>query len=446
MSLKMPELAKEISHLSSEDIEVLYKKYLDGEKNSDLVKEYKIDVKPNNLLKILPPRILIDQSCPCCNIPMYKKRDSKNQSSWQRPPIECFNCEHKIYNENRFIEINCSCKHCEQVKFEEQEAADKIKRKVIEDKCNPDIIKPTIYSELNFSCKLSLLTLFIMQTEEEFDRILPLNYLTKSKLFTPTDEMSDECLRVLADVQAIIVDPQSDLRAFPEGHDCYTINFGDVKWISNVAFHSENRAPLKDVYNKIYDELSNGVQAQWESEIYNIIFKIAREEVLQYMALKADELKMPISATNKTPAVVNQLLRNFSVQEIYYFVRKSVEDAQLYYAKNGTISKKQASNIIPNKMLSLGERALNEKWETYKSNRNSKSPRSAISEVFYDFFLRDKDAGFVKAPGKYWEQELYPQRFSSRESGNIPESCDDNIFFCNDCGSNTVKTKMRKMK
>jgi len=39
------EVADEIKHLSSSEIEELYQKYLDGEKNSVLVKDYEVMVK-----------------------------------------------------------------------------------------------------------------------------------------------------------------------------------------------------------------------------------------------------------------------------------------------------------------------------------------------------------------------------------------------------------------
>jgi hypothetical protein len=61
-------------------------------------------------------------------------------------------------------------------------------------------------------------------------------------------------------------------------------------------------------------------------------------------------------------------------------------------------------------MLELGERAFIEKWDTYKYNRNSKSPRSAISVVFYDILFQSDD-GFHKAPRLFWKNELLPKYF-----------------------------------
>lgn len=164
-----------------------------------------------------------------------------------------------------------------------------------------------------------------------------------------------------------------------------------------------------------------------------ILYIISREEILQYIYIISNELKVQFNAEIKTRKIVAQLLINFSVSEIYYFVRKSVESAHLYYVKGLSNGKKHAANTIPNKMLSLGERALIEKWKTYKFNRDSRVPRSSISKVFFDFFLQDEDAGFYKAPGQYWIQELCPKHFNNNPS--------DNEVCCSQCGSNNVTVK-----
>ncbi|MER0107693.1 hypothetical protein ABQG55_03225 [Aeromonas dhakensis] len=438
MKNKFLELANEISHLTVDDIEMIYKRYLSGEKNSVLVKEYELDINPNKLIKILPPQILMDQVCPYCDVPMYKKRESKSQSSWNKPPIECLQCEHKIHQTSRFRQDNCSCQNCEVARIESQVRAEEEKRKILVDKYNPEKRVTISYSDLSFTDKLLLLTLFRMQTDGNFDHIIALNDPAKTEIFTPTSDMSIECLKELFDKRAIIVDPQSILSAFVEEEDFDSFYISKVQWIPNVILYNDKRSSLNELYHEIYKELAEGIQPHWEKDIFNILFRIAREEVLQYVYIKSDELNVSFSAENKTREVVNQLLHNFSVSEIYYFVKKSIENAHIYHAKGYAQNKKHAGNTIPNKMLSLGERALNEQWNTYKYTRDSRAPRSAISKIFYDFFLHDEDAGFVKSPGKYWEQVLFPRNFC-RLDGN-----EEAKLACKDCNSSSVEVKMNR--
>ncbi|MDD4905951.1 MAG: hypothetical protein PHD39_07325 [Methylobacter tundripaludum] len=133
---------------------------------------------------------------------------------------------------------------------------------------------------------------------------------------------------------------------------------------------------------------------------------------------------------------MTRLLHNFTVSEIYYFVRLSVENAHLYYKRGRAQNKKHAGNTIPNRMLNLGEKAMNEQWKKFGSGRDSMDPTSAISKVFYNLILREEDTGFNKSPGKHWENEIYPRYFYSKEDDAVDGLC------CNECLSKLVVAKM----
>ena len=83
-------IAKELQHLSLEKIEELYARYLAGEKNKDLIKEFVIDAHENKLLSLFPPVIHQDKQCPYCNIPMQSQRLGKK--SYKEPVPECPAC------------------------------------------------------------------------------------------------------------------------------------------------------------------------------------------------------------------------------------------------------------------------------------------------------------------------------------------------------------------
>ncbi len=431
------EVAEEIKHLSSNEIEELYQKYLEGEKNSVLIKDYKIDINPNKLIKILPPKKLDDTLCPYCDMPMFAKRRSKSASSWDIPPIECFDCNHKVFSEKSgYRRQQCECKKCVVIRRQRKLEAEKEKRETIRELYDLDDRDPIDYSDMTFFHKLVLLTLFRMQTDEEFDYILSLDDPFRTESLSPTEQMDIECLKELFSNSVVIIDPESRVEAFVEDEEFKSFYINRTRWIPNITFDGVERAELNDVYNEIYKELKNGIQPQWEKDIFKTLFRIAREEVLQYVHVRADELSVNFSAENKTREVVNQLLQNFSVSEIYYFVKKSVENAHIYYSKGYANNKKHAANTIPNKILSLGERAIDEGWNTYKYSRDSRAPRSYISQIFYDFFLQDEDAGFHKSPGKYWEQELHPRYFCASDAGRESELC------CSHCKSENLTVQM----
>ena len=430
-------ISDKIKHLSSGEIDDIYERYLNGEKNSFLIKEYNIDVKPNVLISILPPKILYEKLCAYCNVPMLTKRLSKKSGSCSTPLIECYDCDHKIYPENsRYYNKVCCCIPCveaREVKSIEVEREDKNKVLL---KYDLRLVEPVKYIELSLFHKLVLLTIFRIQTDEDFEHIKPLDSNSKNDSLSPTREMDIKCLEELHDCRVIVVDPKSEITAFSKDNDFNSYYISQVRWIPNVALNEQNRVSLGELYKEIYEELKGEVKLEWKSEIYETLFLISQEEVLKYIHVKANELSVEFTAEVKTRDIVVQLLMNFSVSEIYYFAHKAVESAHLYYKKGFSKGKKHAANTIPTKMLSLGERSIAEGWSRYQFNRDSRVPRSYISKVFYDFFLKDDDAGFDKSPVKYWNESIYLKYFYSFDSVK------EKKLHCSQCSSTNIVAEM----
>jgi hypothetical protein len=430
-------VADEIKHLSPDEIEELYQKYLDGEKNAVLINDYKINITPNKLIKVLPPIMLNETRCPYCDLPMFKKRRSKSAASRDTPPIECYECSHKILPNQSWGRMQqCGCEECVVTRKHQQFEVRRGKRELVRGLYSIDDKEPIHYSELTFFNKLILLTIFMMQTDEDFEYILSLDDPSRTAPLSPTDKMDIDCLRELFNCSAIIIDPESGIEAFDEGADFKSFHINRVRWLPNITLDGVERAKLNVVYKEIYRELQNRVQPIWEKELYKILFRIAGEELLQYIHIKSEELNVAFSAENKTRDVIEELLHHFSVSEIYCFVKNAVESAHIYYSKGHAKSKKHAANTIPNKMLYLGERAVNEGWNTYKYSRDRRAPRSYISKIFYDSFLQDEDAGFNKVPEEYWNLELFPKYFCTDEDSNESDLC------CSECSSTSVSVQM----
>lgn len=83
------EWADEIKHLSGEQIEQLYQRYLNGEKSADLKIEFNIAPEVRSLLKILPPIISKDLTCPYCDLPMWVRRHAKGTPVSIRNRFKC---------------------------------------------------------------------------------------------------------------------------------------------------------------------------------------------------------------------------------------------------------------------------------------------------------------------------------------------------------------------
>lgn len=429
-------IAQEISHLSDDQIEDLYSKYLNGEKNKDLISIFNIDINPNKLISVIPPIKHEDKLCPYCNKHMFSKRKSKSSGSWDVPPIECFVCHHKEIENDRYgFDQHCSCFKCTELRREEELLRkQKLKKKIFSlyDAGNSALC---LYSELTFTQKLSLITIFKVQTDECFEYIQSIDDPRKNARLSPTPQMDAEIIDDLYQQNIILVDPNSDISAFSETDDYRSFYVEKVQWIVNLTLDGNNREDLDKIFNVLYNDFFSTIQPSWKDDVYEFLFRVAREEIMQYVDVKADELKVQFSAEKKTREVIMQLLLEFSISEIYYFVRKSVEEAHIFYSKGISRGKRHAANTIPAKMLALGERAISENWDTYKNGRDSRSPRSTISIVFHDLLFQGDDDGFTKSPKKHWDQELLPKYFFTLDSA-------ESKVFCKTCGSFTITQKM----
>jgi hypothetical protein len=442
------ELAEEVRHLSLEQIEELYTKYLAGAKNSDLIEEYDISIKPNSLIKVLPPLIREDVLCPNCSLPMLQKRQSK--SGIGTSSLKCFACEHKIAG-NAYRGELCRCSYCTQgrakLKLLEEEAKrikEEQNRALILDIYSLDSREPIDYSILNFTQKLVLLTLFREHTDGEFDYILSITDTARVDRLCPTDSMTSDYINDLYVSHAIIVDPKSRISSFCEEKDFESFYPSRVQWVPNISIQDCGvRADLKTLHLEIYRELTSELNPEWADEIHELLYSIATEEVIQYLSVRAAELGFVFGAEHKARENINILLEHFSVSNIYYFAKKAVENAHIYFTKGYSKGKKHAGNTIPSKMLSLGERALNGKWDLYSFSRISSSPRSAISKVFFDLILRDENAGFTKAPGLHWQKDLSPILTQTDESILKSEGLADSLF-CHECSSSEVEIVMNE--
>lgn len=173
-----PHLA--IKHLSTDELEKLYEKYLGpNEKVADLIKVYALNIRNNQLFRIFPAYKIEHQLCIFCNVPMYQKRRRRHAKI--ENPIECYQCDHTIFldtkqsktfkTNNRYKTIFasglCSCIQC-------IDTRENNKKALIKQKHSLNHIKPIHYDKLSFLHKLILLTLFKVRTDEPLNRIYSL--------------------------------------------------------------------------------------------------------------------------------------------------------------------------------------------------------------------------------------------------------------------------------
>ena len=431
-------LAEEVKHLSSEELEELYERYISGEKNQELMEEYGIDAHPNKLVSLFPPLMHESLECLYCALPLFYKRKSKTTSSHSSEYF-CLECDHKEgYHYNR--QLVCSCSPC----AEKRADAARLKRKADLEKIyhEYDLDKRVMlqYSELSFSHKCYLLSLFLMQSELEHNRIKPLSNTDSAVDLSPSFEFDNEIVLKLHADSVLVVDPNSPFAAFDPSDEFKSFYYRDVFWIINVTLDGADRLTLEDLFKLVYVELRDGILPEWEGDIKELVFRLAEEEVVRYLNVCLEQLQLP-NAPKKTNEVIKEILKEFSVSEIYYFIKKATENAYLFYAKGKAESRKHAVNTIPSKLVYLANRASNEGWDVYKYNRTYSTERSQLSIVLFDLVIGGgDDLAFYKSPEILWNDDLNRMFSSLKSTEEVSEKA--NCVNCVNCGSEgfTIET------
>ena len=101
-------MGKDLSHLTSGEIETLMQRYYDGEAVSKLMKEYNITACASELYKLFPPEVYQNYSCEYCDEFLVINRPSKAMKDSPRYERElyCPICGHKPF------QSHCTCENC----------------------------------------------------------------------------------------------------------------------------------------------------------------------------------------------------------------------------------------------------------------------------------------------------------------------------------------------
>lgn len=331
----------------------------------------------------------------------------------------------------------CSCSPC----AEQRAEAARLKREADLEKISHEyaLDKRVMlqYPELSFSHKCYLLSLFLMQSELEHNRIKPLSNTDSAVDLSPSFEFDNEIILKLHADSVLVVDPNSPFAAFDPSDEFKSFYYRDVFWVINVTLDGVNRLTLEDLFKLVYVELRDGILPEWEGDIKELVFRLAEEEVARYLNVCLEQLQLP-DAPKKTNEVIREILKEFSVSEIYYFVKKATDNAHLFYAKGKAESRKHAVNTIPSKLVYLANRASNECWDVYKYNRTYSTERSQLSIVLFDLVIGGgDDLAFYKSPETLWNEDLHRIFSSFKSTEEVSEKAN-----CVNCGSGefTIET------
>lgn len=381
-----------LKHLSLDDINTLMDLYYSGEKNAtELIKLYNINGVPSQLYKFFPAIKQEDNLCEHCGSAMYLKRPSKTSYGKNLEKPYCENCGHTD-------SFNCTCKACVEKRELELKELEKAER---------DLIEKTYalhgnfknYDDLTFTQKVYLGALCRYALGEDGNTIKPIDSSYGS--LAPS-QMVHEVVTELFDNGIILVHPNSPLEAFVKNENFpnsfYTYK---VTYFVNIKYASNKQ----DTVDKILNPDLRSIDCI--EEAYDIWRRIALTECIDYLLLQMNRVGFKFEPGEKTVSVMNTLLDNFSVSQIYAIIYNSITKATRYYQEQ-SVSKNQAANSVITRCEAYGERILMNGWSINRYDRIKELPQSALSEYLFNKVLKIGDSCFNQAPSiDYLKGSMY---------------------------------------
>lgn len=392
------QIAPKLSHLSEAQIQTLIAKYYGNEPIRALLSEYQIDCLPSQLHGLLPPEIQDDQRCCYCDVPMFQQRPSRSASKDSEASSSCPQCGH------RQGKRPCRCAYC----VAAEKRIEQIVRKAKEEKilafcqatCLPDSHQPDVKNlELRTVVALLALARTCLFVDRESSDECPSSYLTLESLsnsvipFAPQGDLGYRLLEDLREQNLIGISELSMPDAFSFEHgEVLAYNPTKVRWAMTVADPQHLLAQISFLAEDVTEWPSH-----WSIGIKDLWVEIALAECKEFFRYSAAERGLPEVGEKSTEIMLNSLLLHYSVAQCYRIIWAGAQRAADFLVRKGC-TRKHAANYMIGESQRWADRAGAEQWEVKPFKRNFNLPRSSISHVFFDVFLKIGEAGFDSVP------------------------------------------------
>jgi len=245
---------------------------------------------------------------------------------------------------------------------------------------------------LSFRNAIYLLSLVRYQASEDLKYLKP--YLSnQTDLLSPRYEYDIDIYRKLIGENIIVISPKTDLEALTLGEDG-AFNYRIDKAFWEIPYDEKIHPSLSHLIAKLEKELSSMEwEESWYDEARELCKEIALQESLAYLDSVMSEHQFNFVAGEKTKFVLNKILENHSVAQLYNLIWACAKDAAAYYMRSN-IPKAQAANSVIGGIERKYEKYVTNGWEIKPFKRNFNLPISVISQVLFNTALQTDDGGF----------------------------------------------------
>ena len=380
----MSSIHEKLAHLSLEQIDQIMARYYIGlDPVKRLVEEFRIDVYPNNLYSLFPPKIHEGQQCPYCKITLISIMPSKSELQTYVPKPFCPDCGHQGGE-------HCQCISCGQIRMIREEETRVQKMEIIF-----EAFKPSGQKIESWDFDLEDLVYFLayvrIGANEDFHFVESLDGLEQQ--LSPNRNFDEQVIQRLWQKGLIAIHELNtpDVFTFIDGKPERFFTF-KTKWrIGSFLTSQEARNFVKEVEDYIREAYSSqdrgDILPRWE--------KIAIQECLAYLQLQMDDHNLPFSPGEKTEMVLKDALQGYSIGQVFYFIWGAVQNAAAFYQRDG-ISIHHAANTVPGTIQRRVEKARAGNWNIETYRRDRRSPQSSVSQVFYTTLMKMTGQGIER--------------------------------------------------
>lgn len=347
-------------------------------KVSELSREYKI---PSNQLTKL-----VAQYCDALSI-------NDVCSECQKPYVFSSRSDFQQRNKRRWVWKCEECRRKEEKRREgERIEAQKQYRKIIQEAYGSAKRGPINPHQLSFENAIYLMSFIRLCATEDFSFATSLESVEDR--FSPTTDMDADIVKQLFQESLIFVHPNSPIDAF-EGEKAERFYIFKVLWNLPFGLTSENPKDFANDLEAIFrtKDWPNG----WRESRLGLWKKVALNESMQYLDVALGEHGLSLNPGEKTLLVMNNLLEDYSVAQIYNMIWRAAKDAAAFLVRE-RVTKQHAANTVVGAIQRYGERAKAEKWDIKLYGRHWTCPQSIVSQVLFNVALRIGDDGFNKTP------------------------------------------------
>lgn len=390
-----------LAHLSDEHLEALIARYYAGSKTSDLVAEFGIEARPSDLFKLFSPRVVATALCPYCEMNLWQKLPSKTSRHASAP--YCPRCGHEDTHGTR---QQCQCANCRRRVEEHRQAIEDMKRVLVREAYPPAVLweNPNVR---NLAEQLTLrdavfITALYRNAHCNSSGTAGMPY-SKDRPLAPTVDLAKTLLAHLGARKLLLVSLESPIEAFEFDEELTRVT---AHYIFKVRYRLFPMLPIDLIPEALRTIDTMAKDGFWlpsakdaANEAMALWKELALHECLETFQHQGERHNLQPPSGEKTILTFQSLLEDFSVAQAYNIIWGAARDAAAYYQRGG-ITKAQAANSMVGGCRTRADKARVEDWQIKPYSRNYDRPRSELSHVLHDVFLKIGELGFTHKPSK----------------------------------------------